>query len=73
MARSLVADRSCPGFQRASVKARGITYTAWADADFYAGMCGAGCRDKMVEHWGPHLDGKRSIPDALSALVAAFK
>lgn len=55
------------------LKARGITYTAWADADFYAGMCGAGCRDKMVEHWGPHLDGKRSIPDALSALVAAFK
>jgi hypothetical protein len=55
------------------LKARGIDYTAWADANFYTTMCGAGCRDKMVEHWGPRLDGKRSIPDALSALVAAFR
>jgi len=55
------------------LKARGIDYTAWADANFYTGMCGAGCRDKMVEHWGPRLDGKRSIPDALSALVAVFR
>ena len=55
------------------LKARGIDYTPYADANFYMGMCGAGCRDKMVEHWGPRLDGKRSIPEALSALVAAFK
>jgi len=55
------------------LKARGIAYTGWADAAFYSGMCGAGCRDKMVEHWGPRLDGKRSIPDALAALAAAFK
>ena len=57
------------------LKARGIAYTAWADATFYNSnnMCGAGCGDKLVEHWTPRLDGKRSIPDALSALVAAFK
>ena len=55
------------------LKARGIDYTPYADAGFYTGMCGAGCRDKMAEHWGPRLDGKRSIPDALSALVAAFR
>jgi len=55
------------------LKARGIDYTGYADDKFLAGMCGAGCRDKMAAHWGPRLDGKRSIPDALSALVAAFK
>ena len=55
------------------LKARGIDYTAWAVAGFYTTMCGAGCRDKIVEHWAPHLDGKRSIPDALSALVGTFR
>ena len=55
------------------LKARGIAYTAWADAGFHTTMCGAGCRDKIVEHWTPHLDGKRSIPDALSALVGAIQ
>ena len=55
------------------LKARGISYTAYADAGFYTNMCGAGCGEKIAEHWTPHLDGKRSIPDALSALVAAFK
>ena len=55
------------------LKARGIDYTAWAEAGFYTTMCGAGCRDKIAEHWTPRLDGKRSIPDALSALVVAFK
>jgi hypothetical protein len=55
------------------LKARGIDYTAWADAKFIEGMCGAGCRDKIVQHWGPRLDGKRSIPDALAALVGAFR
>ena len=55
------------------LKARGIDYTAWADAGFYTTMCGAGCGDKIAEHWTPHLDGKRSIPDALSALVGTFK
>jgi hypothetical protein len=55
------------------LKARGIDYTPWANAAFYDNMCGAGCLDKMVRHWGPHLDGTRSSADALSALVAAFK
>jgi len=55
------------------LKARGITYTAWADADFYTNMCGAGCLAKMREHWGPRLDGQRSIAEGLSALVTAFK
>jgi hypothetical protein len=55
------------------LKARGIDYTAWADAGFYTTMCGTGCRDKIVEHWGPRLDGKRSTANALSALVVAFK
>jgi hypothetical protein len=55
------------------LKARGIDYTAWADAGFYTTMCGAGCRDKIAEHWTPRLDGKRSVPDALSALVGTFK
>jgi hypothetical protein len=36
-------------------------------------LCGTGCRDKIAEHWTPHLDGKRSIADALSALVASLK
>jgi hypothetical protein len=55
------------------LKARGIDYTAWADAGFYTTMCGAGCRDKIAEHWTPRLDGKRSTANALSALVVAFK
>jgi len=55
------------------LKARGIEYTAWANAAFYNSMCGADCRDKMATHWGPRLDGKRSTADALSALVATFR
>jgi len=55
------------------LKARGIDYMPYANAAFYDNMCGAGCLAKMRDHWTPHLDGKRSIPDALSALVAAFK
>jgi hypothetical protein len=56
-----------------TLKAQGINYTAYADAKFYSTMCGADCLDKMVVHWGPRLDGKRSVADALSALVATFK
>jgi hypothetical protein len=55
------------------LKARGIDYAPYANAAFYDNMCGAGCLAKMREHWTPHLDGKRSIPEALAALVAAFK
>ena len=55
------------------LKARGIDYSPYANAAFYDNMCGAGCMAKIREHWTPHLDGKRSIPDSLSALVGAFK
>jgi hypothetical protein len=58
---------------RRELEARGIDYTPYANAAFYDNMCGSGCRNKIAEHWTPHLDGKRSIPDALSALVAAFR
>jgi len=42
-------------------------------ANLYTPMCGADCREKIIEHWTPRLDGKRSIDEALSALVASFK
>jgi hypothetical protein len=58
---------------RRELTASGIDYTEYAGAGLYNNLCGAGCRDKIAEHWTPHLDGKRSIPDALSALVAAFR
>ena len=57
---------------RRELKARGIDYSPYANAAFYDNMCRPGCFAKIAEHWTPHLDGKRSIPDALSALVAAF-
>jgi hypothetical protein len=55
------------------LKARGIDYTPYANAAFYDNMCRAGCRNKIAEHWTPRLDGQRSIPEALSGLVAAFR
>jgi len=53
--------------------AHGITYTPYADDALYAALCGAGCRAKIAEHWLPRIDGKRSVAEALSALVASFK
>jgi hypothetical protein len=58
---------------RRELKAHGIDYTHFAQGGIYANMCGAGCQDKMAQYWTPHLDGKQSIADSLSALVAAFK
>jgi hypothetical protein len=55
------------------LKARGIDYAPYANAAFYDNMCRAGCLARMREHWTPHLDGTRSIPDALSALTASFR
>jgi len=60
-------------FTTRELKAHGIDYTPNADESFYSNICGAGYRDKIVEHWTPHLDGTRSIPDSLSALVVAFR
>jgi hypothetical protein len=58
---------------RRELNANGIDYTLFGGAGLYNNLCGAGCRDKIAEHWTPHLDGKRSIPEALSGLVAAFR
>ena len=55
------------------LRAHGIAYTQYAGQGLYTNLCGAGCREKIAEHWTPRLDGKRSIPESLSALVAAFK
>jgi hypothetical protein len=58
---------------RRELKASGIDYTEYAGQQLYTNLCGAGCRDKIAQHWTPVLDGKRSIADALSGLVGAFK
>ena len=55
------------------LKAHGIDYAHYAQRGIYTKMCGAGCQDKMTAHWTPHLEGKRSIVESLSALVATFK
>jgi hypothetical protein len=55
------------------LKAHGIAYTPYAGQGLYTNLCGAGCREKIAEHWTPRLDGNRSIADSLSALVASFK
>jgi hypothetical protein len=55
------------------LEAHGIAYTPYASEAFLTRMCGAGCRDKIVEHWGPRLDGKRSVEESLAALVASFR
>ena len=57
------------------LRARGIRdYVEYSTrGDLYTPMCGAGCRDRIIEHWTPRLDGKRSIDEALTALVASFK
>jgi hypothetical protein len=54
-------------------KKHGVAYTEYAGQDLYTNLCGAGCRGKIVMHWTPRLDGKRSVDDALSALAASFK
>jgi hypothetical protein len=55
------------------LKAHGIAYTEYAGQGLYTNLCGAGCREKIAEYWTPRLDGRRSIADSLSALVASFK
>lgn len=58
---------------RRELKTHGIEYAEYADADLYTNQCGAGCREKIVEHWTPRLDGKRTVAEAFSALVLSFK
>jgi hypothetical protein len=55
------------------LKAHGIEYTHFAHPTIYPNMCGSDCADKMAVHWTPHLEGKRSIVESLSALVATFR
>jgi hypothetical protein len=55
------------------LKAHGIDYTHFAEPAIYKNMCGGGCQDKIAKYWTPHLNGKQSIADSLSALVAALK
>jgi hypothetical protein len=55
------------------LKAHGIAYVPYADEGLYTNLCGAGCREKIAEHWTSRLDGKQSVADSLSALVASFQ
>jgi hypothetical protein len=55
------------------LKAHGITYQPFAGDGLHTNLCGAGCRQRIEEHWTPRLDGKRSVADSLSALVASFR
>jgi hypothetical protein len=55
------------------LNSHGIAYTPYADDKLYEALCGAGCRDKIARYWSPRLDGKQSVADALTALVASFK
>jgi hypothetical protein len=55
------------------LKAHGIDYAQYAGSDLYANLCGAGCRERIAEHWTPRLDGTRTVAEALSALVLTFK
>jgi hypothetical protein len=55
------------------LKAHGIDYTHYAHPGIYNAMCGASCEERIATHWTPHLEGKRSIAESLSALVATFK
>ena len=43
-----------------------------ASQGVYVKLCGDGCRERVAEHWDPHLDGRTSIEVALDALVAAW-
>jgi hypothetical protein len=36
-------------------------------------MCDAGCLAKIADSWAPHLDGQRSVSEAIAGLVASFK
>jgi hypothetical protein len=60
---------------RRELAAHGVAdYVEFAEKHgLYRNLCGDGCRARIVERWTPHLDGKRSIAEALSALVGDFK
>jgi hypothetical protein len=51
----------------------GIAYAQYAGPALYVNLCGAGCREAIVAHWTPRLDGRVSMTEALRALVTSFK
>jgi hypothetical protein len=55
------------------LRAHGIAYTEYAGADLYANLCGPRCRERIVEHWTPRLEGKRPVAESLATLVASFR
>jgi hypothetical protein len=55
------------------LKQHDVAYKHYAEDGLYDVLCGTGCADKLAAHWGPYLDGKRTRPEAFSALVAGFK
>jgi hypothetical protein len=55
------------------LKAHGIDYKHFAEPAIYTAMCGADCQSRISVHWTPHLDGRKTIAESLSALVAAFR
>lgn len=58
---------------RRELMAHGIDYIQFAQHGIFAKMCGPDCQDKIAVYWMPHLEGKQSIAESLSKLVAAFK
>jgi hypothetical protein len=55
------------------LKAHGIDYRHFAEPRIYTAMCGADCQSRIAAHWTPHLEGRQTIAESLSALVASFK
>jgi hypothetical protein len=55
------------------LKQHGIAYKHYAEGGLYDRLCGTGCGEKLAANWGPYLDGKRTRPEAFTALVASFK
>ena len=48
-------------------------YTEYAlRQSLYESLCGAGCRERIARHWGPHLDGSTTMEAALDNLVAEW-
>jgi hypothetical protein len=55
------------------LKQHGVAYKHYAEGGLYDRLCGTGCGEKLSAQWGPYLDGKRTRPEAFTALVASFK
>ena len=55
------------------LRAHGIDYKHFAEPRIYTAMCGADCQNRISVHWTPRLDGRQTIAQGLSALVATFK